>query len=418
MEKKLKCFVIIGYGKKTSYAGGEVRELDLNETYELLIKPVFDELKIDCYRAIDINVSGSIDKVMLDEIQNADIAIADLSTLNANVMWELGVRHALKPHYTLMMCEKKQMAALPFDINHFVIYPYAHSAEGLPFKEVKRFTSELKNVVTKMISREPAAMDSPVHTFLESTLTSGDEEDLDEGDSLLTLIEEAEKLKNAREFLPAIPLLKKAIAAGEKSRIAFRNIMPFLFCRLAVCTYKSGHPDAITALLDAQAIMDQLNPQTSFESEVLGICGAIQKRIYELTKDINALKSALKFYDRGLTLKSDYYNGINVAYCYLLLEKLEPDNREAYTFNRNQAILKTLEAALPLEDKLRKKDDKDLIWVLLTIAEAYHMKSEAATMKVFEEKANEFAASSNQPFALSSYREQKEKIKEILGNQQ
>jgi hypothetical protein len=111
MEAK-NCFVIIGYGKKTSYINGKVRELDLDQTFSLLIKPVFDELSIPCYRAIDKNTNGSIDKLMLKEIKEAYIAIADISTLNANVMWELGVRHALRPHHTIMICEKAQMSAL------------------------------------------------------------------------------------------------------------------------------------------------------------------------------------------------------------------------------------------------------------------------------------------------------------------
>lgn len=41
--------------------------LDLDETYSLLIKPVFEELDIDCYRAIDKNLTSSIDKVMQEE---------------------------------------------------------------------------------------------------------------------------------------------------------------------------------------------------------------------------------------------------------------------------------------------------------------------------------------------------------------
>src|SRR5205085_9919346 len=112
MEEK-NCFVIIGYGKKTSYINGKVRELDLDQTYTILIKPVFDALNIPCYRAIDKNINGSIDKLMLQEIKNADIALVDVSTLNANVMWELGVRHALKEKYTIVICEEEQMSSIP-----------------------------------------------------------------------------------------------------------------------------------------------------------------------------------------------------------------------------------------------------------------------------------------------------------------
>lgn len=166
MDKK-NCFVIIGYGKKTSYASGKVRELDLGQTYSQLIKPVFKSLSISCYRAIDLNLIGSIDKVMLREIRSADIALVDISTLNANVMWELGVRHALKPFHTIVICEKEQMSAIPFDINHFVVHSYTHTEDGIPPLEVKRFRKQLSKLVKSILAIKPEQIDSPVHTFLD-----------------------------------------------------------------------------------------------------------------------------------------------------------------------------------------------------------------------------------------------------------
>ncbi|WOD43146.1 hypothetical protein [Hwangdonia lutea] len=161
----LTCFVIIGFGKKTSYANGKVRVLDLDETYTLLIKPVFDALNISCYRAIDKNLSGSIDKLMLQEIKNADIALVDISTLNANVMWELGVRHALRPNHTIMICEQEQMGSIPFDVGHFVIHLYTHSDQGIPYKEVERFRAHLTNIIKGVLNQEPKLNDSPYLLF-------------------------------------------------------------------------------------------------------------------------------------------------------------------------------------------------------------------------------------------------------------
>ena len=80
IENTPTCFVIIGYGKKTSYASGKLRVLDLDEPYTLLIKPVFEALKIPCYRAIDKNLTGSIDKLMLQEINIHLLAIFLLDT--------------------------------------------------------------------------------------------------------------------------------------------------------------------------------------------------------------------------------------------------------------------------------------------------------------------------------------------------
>jgi hypothetical protein len=56
------CFVIIGYGIKSDLATG--RKLNLDRTYENLIKPVFKSLGVECFRAIDKNKTGVIDSIM------------------------------------------------------------------------------------------------------------------------------------------------------------------------------------------------------------------------------------------------------------------------------------------------------------------------------------------------------------------
>ncbi len=99
------CFVIIGYGPKMDYATG--RELDLDKTFEYIIKPAFEELGFLCYRASDISHSGVIDIHMYNSILKSDFVLADLSTLNANVLYELGIRHAVRKNTTILISEKE-----------------------------------------------------------------------------------------------------------------------------------------------------------------------------------------------------------------------------------------------------------------------------------------------------------------------
>ena len=47
-----------------------------------------------------------IDKPMYEHLLEADLVIANLSTSNANAIYELGVRHALRPHTTIVMAEQ------------------------------------------------------------------------------------------------------------------------------------------------------------------------------------------------------------------------------------------------------------------------------------------------------------------------
>jgi hypothetical protein len=155
------CFVVIGYGIKTDFRTG--RQLDLDKTYQLLIKPVFDELGINCVRSCDIPHSGVIDLPMYTNILKADIVVADLSTLNANAIYELGVRHALRPNTTIVISEKQ--LPYPFDLNHILITQYDHMGSEIAGAEAQRFGAELKKLVTAVLDHPE--VDSPVYTFLQ-----------------------------------------------------------------------------------------------------------------------------------------------------------------------------------------------------------------------------------------------------------
>ncbi len=417
------CFVIIGYGKKTSYINGKVRLLDLDETYSILIKPVFEALNIPCYRAIDKNINGSIDRLMLQEIKNADIALVDISTLNANVMWELGVRHALKPKHTIMICEKEQMSNIPFDVNHFVIHQYTHSEEGIPYKEVDRFRKYLTESVTKILNQDPQLNDSPVFTFLEDELKKDKSESVEDDmsintDSFATIMENAEKAKNNKEFENALELLKTAKEIASKN-MTLRDNLAFVISRQALCTYKSKKPNELESLVNAKIILDELRPAQSQDIEVLGLSGAINKRLFELTKDTDYLDNAIQSYEKGFQLKLDYYNGINAAfmlYKKASLLKNENDEREDIKLKADYIRNSVLQIATKLESQSNFLESKDAVWVLYTMAEAYNYKKNEAKQKEYEVKAEELAKKLSDDFAPSSYKEQKEKIEDIFKN--
>ena len=418
MEEKT-CFVIIGYGKKTSYANGKLRNLDLDETFSVLIKPVFDSLGISCYRAIDKNLNGSIDKVMLQEIKNADIALADISTLNANVMWELGVRHSLKPHHTIMICEKEQMSSIPFDVNHFVVHQYAHSEEGIPYREVERFKTYLTTLIQKILAQQEIISDSPVYTFLEEEMKKKEvANEVGDEDSFATILNKAEKAKATKDFKTALELLSKAKKCALEN-MTLRDNLSFIVCRQALCTYKSKDGGETQALLNAKQILEELNPMQSQDIEVLGISGAINKRLFEITDDLKYLDHSISFYGKGFQLKQDYYNGINTAF--MLYKKasilgLEGEEGEDTKLKADFTRNSVLEIALNRENEPDFLKSSDAIWVLLTLAEVYNYKKKALKMKEYEDKAAALAKEKNDTFAMGSYQEQKDKIGKIFEN--
>ena len=416
MENKPNCFVIIGYGKKTSYANGKVRILDLDETYTTLIKPVFDDLNIPCYRAIDKNINGSIDELMLREIKNADIVVTDISTLNANVMWELGVRHALKPRHTIMICEKEQMSSIPFDINHFIVHQYTHTDEGIPAKIIQPFKDGLTKVIKAILNNEVTETDSPVHTFLEKELGGAKEmvKKMDapgavevSPESFSTVMAAAEDAKKNKQFDKAIELFSQAKVAAEKN-MTLKDNLSLIISRLALCTYKSKHPNELEALLKGKLILDELKPAQSQDIEVLGLSGAICKRLNEVTSDNDYLENAIQCYEKGFLLKNDYYNGINA--CFMLYKKAAEVKKQGGEWDdiklkadyyRNSVLA----ICLALESQSSFDESGDAVWVLYTLAEAWHYKNDEAKATAYVVRA----AAKNDSFALSSYQEQRQK---------
>src|SRR4051812_38179718 len=88
---KKKCFVVMGFGTKTDFQ--QQKSYDLDKSYRIIIKKAVEEAGLECIRADDIIHSGVIDKPMYELLLGADVVVADLSTSNANAIYELGVRH-------------------------------------------------------------------------------------------------------------------------------------------------------------------------------------------------------------------------------------------------------------------------------------------------------------------------------------
>ncbi|MGD0362163.1 MAG: DUF4071 domain-containing protein, partial [Bryobacteraceae bacterium] len=92
------CFVLMPFGKKPDFSGAPI---DFDAVYEKLIAPAIREAGLDPIRADEEVVGGIIHKPMFERLILCQYAVADLTTANANVFYELGVRHALRPYSTV-----------------------------------------------------------------------------------------------------------------------------------------------------------------------------------------------------------------------------------------------------------------------------------------------------------------------------
>ena len=404
---KKTCFVIIGFGIKTDFETG--RRLNLDRTFENIIKPVFDDLDILCYRACDLEQTGVIDKKMYENILKADFVVADISTLNPNAIYELGVRHALKPNTTIVIAEDK--LKIPFDINHVFIHSYRHLEDDIGVTEAERFKTHLKKQVEKF-AREPE-IDSPIYTFMPNltppVFTEDEIEDIkesiDKSHSTHDLVELAEKKKNEEKYEVAKDLLKDALNNKPNDS--------FIIQRLALITYKSKEPSALEALNEALGYLDQLNPKDTTDPETLGLLGAINKRLYEQTNTKEYLDKSRHYYERGFYVKQDYYNGINVAFLYLLKASVSDEKFEIYA-NYGQTIKIWNEiiekwSRVVVSPEFQERGDKE--WICFTLAEAYFGIGNSEMEEKYFKMGKTYM---NGDFAVSSYLEQKEKLANLL----
>ncbi len=317
-NSKKRCFVVMGFGIKTDYING--RKLDLNKSYRLLIKPVVEAKGIECVRADEITHSGSIDVQMYRELLQADLVIADLSTLNANALYELGVRHALRPFTTIVISENKLM--YPFDLNHVVIHSYQHLGDAIDYEEVERFRGALGQVIQTVLDKKES--DSPVYTYLNSLIPPKLQEQIEKavidsekkestpeiGKALSLIIQEAEDAIELNEFGKARDLFQSAILlSGGNSNLKD----PYLFHRLAFTTYKAAEPDLVTSLYRALSLLKDLKLDTTNDPETVSSAGAVEKKLYECGEGDQHLENSILYYQRSYYLLNNRYNGINLA---------------------------------------------------------------------------------------------------------
>ena len=160
------CFVLMPFGTKKDALGVEI---NFDRIYEAAIKPAVADAGMEVIRADEERTGGIIHKAMFERLLLCDYAVADLTTANANVFYELGVRHAARPATTVPIFAQRQ--SLPFDVNYLRALPYdlgdnndLDDDEALKLREA--LTRKLKQA--RDLAVQDAAADSPVFQLLEN----------------------------------------------------------------------------------------------------------------------------------------------------------------------------------------------------------------------------------------------------------
>lgn len=136
--KENDCFIIMPFDYKRNFL------------YDYVIKPTLDlhpKLLFKHIRADEALTVGKISEEITEYINQADIVIADITSNNANVFYELGFVHGTK-RKALLLIEKMEGEKLniPFDIQDFRCHTYMFSKEGFE-KISKKIGFVLANMI-------------------------------------------------------------------------------------------------------------------------------------------------------------------------------------------------------------------------------------------------------------------------------
>ena len=116
-------FVVMPFGAKEARAAtpaagdtpaGAAITIDFDLVYQRLIAPALTKAGCVPFRADQEPGAGDIRTDMFFELVTADVVVADISVLNANVFYELGVRHGVAPRGVFMI--HGGWAKPPFDV--------------------------------------------------------------------------------------------------------------------------------------------------------------------------------------------------------------------------------------------------------------------------------------------------------------
>lgn len=139
-------------------------KINFNEVEKVLIQPVLKELNLRGGTTGEIFEAGEIREDMFSLLLKADIVIADITIHNANVFYELGVRHALRKNKTILIKSQSQDTP-PFDIKgyRYVSYDFENPANSIQELRVSikatieadRVDSPVFNMLPKLNSQDP-----------------------------------------------------------------------------------------------------------------------------------------------------------------------------------------------------------------------------------------------------------------------
>ncbi|MBO3273141.1 DUF4071 domain-containing protein [Hymenobacter defluvii] len=344
------------FGTKSDGMGGTV---NFDKVYHQIIKPAIEQAGLEPLRADEEVIGGFIHKPMFERLILCEYAVADLTAANANVFYELGVRHAVRPWSTVMLFA--QGGRLPFDIAPIRTLPYQLDPVGNPSAaetDQSALTALLNEARRTAGEHERGPIDSPLYQIVEG-YPAIDHTKTDVFRNKVAYSEAIKKkLAEARtQGLAAVQ--EVAVTLGDLSNQEAGVLIDLLLSYRAVNSWTSmtelvermPRPLADTALIqeqygfalnragrgqDAERVLTDLVKRRGPSSETLGILGRVYKDQWEaaLVKGDRRVANALL--DKAITTYlwgfeadwRDAYPGINAVTLMSMKDNIDPRQQQ------------------------------------------------------------------------------------------
>ncbi|EOB6398910.1 hypothetical protein ACHELZ_004452 [Vibrio vulnificus] len=150
-----ECFIVTPIGN-----GGTPIRREIDGLITNVFEPVLSKFDLTPVAAHHISETGSITRQVVKRLLEADVVIANLTNLNPNVMYELGIRHCTRKP-TIVVA--RDDVTLPFDLSDERTIFYQNDIYG-----VNELKERLEAVIPSALNDDKP--DNPVYRVVETDL--------------------------------------------------------------------------------------------------------------------------------------------------------------------------------------------------------------------------------------------------------
>jgi hypothetical protein len=339
------CFVLMPFGRKPGPGGALI---DFDAVYRSLVLPAIEGAGLEPLRADEELAGGIIHKPMFERLILCEYAVADLTTANPNVFYELGLRHAVRPATTVLLFAQDG-GRLPFDVAPLRALPYDLGPDGRPASPAGGSAALAERL--RAARGAAGAADSPVFQLVEGfpdlqrLKTDVFRERVAYSEELKRRLASARK--QGRDALRAIEAELAPVADADAAVVvdlflSYRAVKAW--DDMIALVDAMGKPLAATVMVreqlalalnragrsdEAERVLTRLVDERGGSSETHGMLGRVYKDRWEAAQQAGdaarargLLRKAIDAYLRGFESDwRDAYPGVNAV---TLMELLEP----------------------------------------------------------------------------------------------